>query len=110
MQLSYRILAFGLIMLSSSVQAGICELKVKRVACAGKDAESYKKCDGKAECSSKKKAETEADCLKIAEEECINTRLDITKSKEITATFDGKGVKGGANLCAADRADYNKCK
>ncbi len=91
--------------------AGVCELTIKRTACAGKEKESYAKCPGGvAQCASKKKAETDAECQKIAEEECSNSRTDVTKSKEITAKFGGQPVKGGANLCAADRPDYNKCK
>ncbi len=100
----------GLSFLSGISHAGICELTVKRVACAGKEAESYKKCDGKDQCTNKQKADSEAACQKLAENECVNSRLDITKSKEIKATFGGSPVKGGANLCATDRADFNKCK
>ena len=52
---------------------------------------------------------------------CDNSRLDITKYKVVTATFkgaaltggfaaDGKAAAKGANFCAADRPDLNKCK
>jgi hypothetical protein len=33
------------------------------------------------------------DCAKAAADECANSRLDITKSKEITAKFGGTPVK-----------------
>lgn len=87
--------------------AGICEVYVERTACPGKEAESYVKCGGKQSCSNKKKAETEADCTKLGEEECSNSRVDITKSKVIKVTFGGKQSE---NLCKADRADFNQCK
>ncbi len=99
--------------LSASAYAGVCELTVTRTACAGKEADSYKKCDGKASCAVKKKADNEAACVKAAEEECVNSRTEITKSKTVSAKFDGKEVKnaaGAAQFCAADRPDFNKCK
>jgi len=100
----------GLSFFSQASHAGICEITVKRAACPGKEAESYKKCDGKEECTNKQKADSEAACQKLAENECVNSRLEITKSKEIKASFGGAAVKGGANLCATDRPDFNKCK
>ncbi len=99
--------------LASSAYAGVCELTVTRVACAGQEAASYKKCDGKASCAVKKKADNEAACVKAAEEECVNSRTEITKSKTVSAKFDGKEVKNAAGsnqFCAADRPDFNKCK
>ena len=90
--------------------AGECVLHVKREACAGKDKDSYSKCEGKQECDEKPvTASSEKDCMKKALKGCDNARLDITKSKVITAKFDGKPVEGGKNFCEADRADFNKC-
>lgn len=99
----------GLLMVglfSASAYAGVCEIYTERTACPGKETESYVKCGGKQSCSSKKSAKTAEECTKLAEAECSNSRLDITKSKVIKAKFDGKET---ANLCAADRADFNKC-
>jgi hypothetical protein len=28
----------------------------------------------------------------------------------VSATFDGKPVSSGKNVCAAERPDYNKCE
>lgn len=94
--------------LTTAAHAGICEIYVERTACSpATEKDSYVKCGGNKSCSSKKKAETEAECKKLGEEECSNSRLDITKSKIVKVTFGGKQ---GENLCKADRADFNKCK
>jgi hypothetical protein len=98
---------------SSMALAGVCEISVTRVACPGKEADSYKKCDGKPSCVVKKKADSADECAKEAADECANNRLEITKSKEITAKFGGAAVKsknGKEQFCAADRPDFNKCK
>lgn len=87
-----------------------CVLHFKRVACSKeKEAESFSKCDGKAECDKKIEATSDKDCAKKAMKECENARLNVTKSKEITATYDGKPVMDGKQFCASDRPDFNKC-
>lgn len=99
---------FSSLLLASSVSfAGVCDLFVERTACPGKEKESYVKCAGEKSCTAKKKAETEAECKKLAEDDCSNSRIDITKSKVVKYTFGGKQSD---NVCAADRPDYNKCK
>lgn len=100
---------------STSALAGSCEISYTRTACPGKEAISFKKCDGKASCTKSTTADTEAACRIKAVEACANDRLDITKSKVITATFNGKAVlnkSGGSDHCAdyAERsAEFNKC-
>jgi hypothetical protein len=106
----------------NAASAADCVVHVKRTACAGHEAESYKKCDGKQECDMQEAAaSTDAACSKAALTACDNSRVDITKYKVITATFkgaaltggfstDGKADAKGANFCGADRADLNKCK
>ncbi len=95
--------------------AGSCDVNYTRTACPGKEAISFKKCDGKASCVKTGTADTEEACRVKAVAACANDRLDITKSKVITATFNGKPVKnkaGGADHCAdyAERAsEFNKC-
>jgi hypothetical protein len=86
-------------------------LTVTRTACPGKEKESFSKCDGKASCEVKDKAADAKACAAAAVKACENTpdRQKVTKSKSITAIFDGKPVEGGKNVCAADRADFNKC-
>jgi hypothetical protein len=102
--------------------AADCVIHVKRTACAGQEAESYKKCDGRQECDkTEASVSTDAACSKAALAGCDNTRLDITKYKVVTATFKGNALAGGftpdgkpdpkgANFCAGDRPDLNKCR
>lgn len=95
--------------------AGSCDLNYTRTACPGKEAISYKKCDGNQSCTKTGTADTEDACRAKAVAACANDRLDITKSKVITATFNGKPVKnkaGGTDHCAdyAERAvEFDKC-
>ncbi|WP_150102573.1 hypothetical protein [Gallionella capsiferriformans] len=99
----------------ASVFAGTCDINYTRTACPGKEAISFKKCDGKASCVKTGAADTAEACRVKAVAACANDRLDITKSKVITATFNGKSVTnkaGGADHCAdyAERAvEFDKC-
>jgi len=96
---------------SQAMAAGTCEWLVTRTACKGKEAESYAKCAGKAKCEpATKKVSNEEACVKAAESDCSNSRLDITDSKDIRAKFDGKDVHGGKNVCKDDRKDFHGCK
>ncbi len=92
--------------------AGDCVLKVTRTACPGKEAESYKKCDGKQSCEEFKETASIEACAKETLKACDNVgdRQQQTKSKVITATFDGAPVEGGKNFCDANRPDFNLCK
>ena len=105
----------------AGVASAECVVHYTRTACQGQEAVSYKKCDGKQSCEKTKKAADESACLAAALKSCANSRLDITKYKEITATFAGKVLTGGfdahgkpdpagTNFCAADRPDLNQCK
>ena len=100
---------FGL-SLASNAYASDCIVHYNRTACPGQEVESYSKCGGTKECDKDEAASTEAACTAAATAACDNSRLEITKSKVITAKFQGKPLKGGGNFCAADRADFNKCK
>lgn len=86
-----------------------------RTACPGKEAISFKKCDGKASCVKAVTADSAEACRVKAVDACANDRLDITKSKVVSATFNGKAVlnkAGGADHCldyAARAAEFNKC-
>lgn len=91
-----------------------CILHVKREACSKEvEKESFAKCEGGvAECDEKPvPANSEKDCAKKALKACDNARLNITKSKVITASYgkDKKAVLGGKNFCESDRPDFNKC-
>jgi hypothetical protein len=97
------------------VYAGDCAVEYNRTACPGKDAESYAKCDGKKSCVKNAPADNEQACQAAALKACANDRLDITQSKEIKASFDGKALKstsGKDDFCAdyAKRdAEFNRC-
>ncbi len=104
--------ALFVLSMASSAYAGECSVRYVRTACPGKEVESYSKCGGAKECNKNEQAASAAACIGNAKRACANSRLDITKSKVITATFDGKVLKGpfaGGNFCAAKRADFNKC-
>lgn len=105
------LLAVALLFSAQTFAAGDCVLAVTRVACKGKEAESYKKCEGKATCDEKKKSKDAAACAKEALEACENVgpRQKITESKVVKATFDGAAVEGGKDFCGGGRPDFNKC-
>lgn len=98
-----------------------CVVHYARIACQGKEEESFKKCDGKPACERVKKATSKEACADEALKSCDNDRVDITKYKAITATFSGQTLVGGfdatgkpdvvgSNFCAAYRPDMNRCQ
>jgi hypothetical protein len=103
------------ILFSSQVYAGTCEIHTTRTACAGKEDISYKKCDGNQSCSEFVEAASAQECAQLATQSCENKRLDITKSKVITANFDEQKVQsstGKDDLCTDYKntaAEFNKC-
>jgi hypothetical protein len=106
---TFAVAAAFFMSMSVVAEAG-CVVHVVRTACPGKEAESYSKCAGKKECDKEESAavSTKA-CEQAAASNCPNTRLTITKSKVVTAKFNGKILRGGANFCASNRPDFNKC-
>ncbi len=96
---------------ASNAYAGECSVHYVRTACPGMETESYSKCGGSKSCDKIEQAPSEAACIGAAKRACANSRLTITKSKVITATYDGKALKGpfGGSFCAAQRPDFNKC-
>jgi len=97
-----------------------CVVHYKRTACQGKEEESFKKCDGNAECDRNKPAASAVECAAAALKSCDNSRLDITKYKVITATYNGEQLVGGfdaegnpdasgTNFCDKNRPDLNQC-
>lgn len=101
--------------ISQFVWAGNCEINFDRTACPGQEAISYKKCDGEKTCTEYKETATAAECGAAATAACENKRLNITKSKVITATFDGKPLKtaaGSSDFCTAyalKDQEFNHC-
>jgi hypothetical protein len=105
---------------SAAAQDGGCVVHYTRVACQGQEAESFKKCDGNAECEQASPAASAEECAAAALEACANSRLDITKFKVITAKYEGEpltggfdaggnAAPGGTNFCDKDRPDLNQC-
>jgi hypothetical protein len=105
-KLTTLVLSIAFLSLSTVAQAADCAIFIERTACSGHEADSYAKCGGKASCSTMKAADDDAACRKLAESECANSRVTVTKSKVVKYTFAGKQ---SANVCAADRPDFNKC-
>ena len=92
-----RIAVVGLLMgvvFSASSFADGCVVHYVRTACQGMEAESFKKCDGQAECEKSKPADSAEACSAAALKSCDNSRLDITKYKVITAKFNGEDLVG----------------
>lgn len=109
------IIAMGIMLSSFSAQAGDCAVHYTRTACPGQEAVSYKKCDGKQECTKNKAAGSVEECRKVATKSCSNSRLDITKSKVITAMYKGKPIQtasGKDDFCLEYEkkdAEFNQC-
>jgi hypothetical protein len=103
------------VVLSSVASAGECGIEYNRTACPGKDAESFAKCDGKQTCVKTVAVDTAQACQAAAVKACANDRLDVTKSKVIRATFEGKKLasdSGKEDFCSdyANRAvEFDKC-
>ncbi len=92
--------------------AGTCTMNVTRVSCPGKETECYTKCKGKESSEEIKKVGSIEACIKEASRNCVVFRKEITKTKKITATFDGKPVEGGKNFCnpVKEEFGFNTCK
>ncbi len=79
--------------------AGECVLEVTRTACPSMEKESFSKCDGKASCKETVPAASSSQCALKAKAGCANKRLDVTKYKKVSATYDGAAVDGGKDFC-----------
>lgn len=97
-----------------------CVVHYLRTACQGQETESFKKCDGQAECDKTKAADSAEACAAEALKSCENSRTDITKYKVITAKYNGEPLIGGfdpegnadpagTNFCDKNRPDLNQC-
>jgi len=114
----------GLWMVLASLDVGVelaqadegdCAITYTRTACAGQEAESYKKCDGKQTCTKNVAAPSAEKCQEAAVQACANDRLTITQSKVITASYKGKALKSKAgkdDMCldyAKRDTEFNQC-
>ncbi len=110
MKIRNIVMAASFLLSFSAAAQAACVVHYNRTACPGKEAESYSKCSGKKECDKEESAAVSLKaCEQAAAAACPNSRLTITKSKVITAKFNGKALRGGANFCASNRPDFNKC-
>jgi len=102
---------------SSSVLAAEddCVVSYTRTACPGQEVMSFKKCKGDASCTKSNEADSKTACMKKASQSCRNSRLHVTKSKVITATWKGEALldaNGEADFCLAyeKRAlEFDRC-
>jgi hypothetical protein len=112
---------FAAFMGLTSLANAQCAVDYTRTACAGQEAISYKKCGGNQSCQKIKKADSNRSCWQAAIKSCNNGRLDITKYKQISASYNGQPLVGGfdsqgnpsssgANFCWKGRPDLNQCK
>ena len=84
-----------------------CAVHYTRTACPGQEETSYKKCDGQQSCVKHKEAASLEACQAKAVKSCRNRRLNITKLKVITATWQGQPIQsasGNDDFCL----DYEK--
>lgn len=94
----------GSFLISQTSYAGKCEIHYDRTACPGKEKESYSKCGGEKTCTKQKReggASIDA-CRKAATSSCSNSRFNETKSKVISASFDGTPIttsSGKSDFC-----------
>ena len=72
---------------------------ITRTDCPAQEKESFSKCDGKASCTESVPAASASQCALKAKSSCANKRLDITKYKEVSATYDGASVESGKDFC-----------
>lgn len=86
----------------SGAFAGDCVLKIKRDACAGKEATAYKPYNGKTETEEKKTVGDEAACKAEAKKAAKIVRKGTLTKKTVTANFDGKD--------AGTESDSAECK
>lgn len=115
MKVSMLMVAVSSALFAVASFAGTCEINYTRTACPGKESISYKKCDGKQSCTDFQEAADAGQCKTMAIAACANDRLTVTKSKVITAKFDGADLKtdaGKADFCTAYpkvAEEFNHC-
>ena len=108
-------LACLLLPVAEAEEATDCQITYNRTACPGQEAESYSKCGGQASCTKSVPSTSEASCIEAAVKACSNDRLDVTKSKVITAAYKGKALKnksGKDDMCldyAKRDTEFNQC-
>ena len=77
-------------------------MKIKRDACAGKEASAFKPYNGKSETEEKKTVADEAACKAEAKKAAKIVRKGTLSKKTVSASFDGKD--------AGTESDSAECK
>lgn len=95
MKLAQSALTLFALTLTTAAYAGECTIITTRGSCPGKETETYKPYDGKNPTTETKKADSAADCAKLAEKSSKIIRKGTLKDKKVTAKFDGADVEGG---------------
>jgi len=99
-----KFLITSLMLSSTYLFAGQCDLTFSRIACKGKEIESYSKCpEGKKTCTLSYGATSKAECANLSVSNCVNGRTDITKYKSVQAAFDGQVINNGDDFCLKDQ-------
>lgn len=104
-----------LLSLANTGFAGSCEIHFTRTACPGQEEISYKKCNGQQSCTEIVDAADAQACKTAAIQACENQRLNITKSKVISAKFGGTELKtdgGSTDFCTVysnRAAEFDQC-
>jgi len=96
--------------LSVSAIAGECVLKTTRVACPGKEKESFSKCNGQASCDEKVVADSAKECARKRRSHATTAVLPSPRARRSPPHLMGKPSKVARMFVLPRRSDYNKCE
>ncbi|NRB37623.1 MAG: hypothetical protein HRU20_04040 [Pseudomonadales bacterium] len=111
----YKFILIIISLFSAQLFAGACDIHYTKYACEGNEKTSFRTYSGKPSCVKNKEAASADECKALAVKSCANSRHNITKSKVITATFDGAVLKasaGASDFCleySKRDAEFNQC-
>ena len=90
-----------------SALAGDCVITTTRNACPGREEVCYSKCAGKQTCDETKAMPSKEACEAEALRNCTVFRPGDTKSKKISAKYDGAELNSGKDFCDPPKAEFN---
>lgn len=91
----------------TSAIAGDCVVTITRVACPGREAICYSKCNGVPTCDETKKFDSKEECEKEALRNCTVFRPGDTKEKKVIAKFNESSLNDGKNYCDPVKPEFN---
>lgn len=91
----------------AGAMAAECVITVTRIACPGREEICYSKCGGKPTCDETKQVASKEACEAEARKNCTVFRPGDTKSKKVTAKYDGAELNGGEDFCAPPKPEFN---